>query len=365
MVLYRCLCGYETDHKNHIKKHLNRHTSCMKNKDMSKIKIDELVIEGVCKKITYENLSYLTEEEKKERRKQQNIKYNTEIKMLGKMSLENFSKILLHNLKNHCKIRNHEEPSWSVLDIKELLEKNSNYIISDTIIGDLTFPLKLTNGYHNSASIDRINNNLSYSVNNIEIRPHFLNTVFKLTTEDIRELIKLREQKQNESELIEICKYINKYDSKHFFYGLAKNAKTNSDSQRDKIFDFPNIKSCGVFLISKYIEQGGRCAYSHIPIYPKTSHKYRVSIERINPLLGYSKNNILLIVVGLNGSPAGQFLNKNIDEENRQNALSAGKFNQEYWDNCTKITPDIMTKCTEARDYGRTILKEHITIQIS
>jgi hypothetical protein len=285
--------------------------------------------------------------------------------MLGKMSVEDFSKMLLYNLKNHCKFRNHEEPTWTVQDITKLLKENNTYNITDTVIGNLNFPLKLTNGYHNSASIDRIDNNLSYSLDNIEIRPYFLNTVFKLTTANIRELIKIREQKQNEKELIEICKYINNYDSKHFFYGLAKNAKANSDPKRNKTFNFPNIKSCGLFLINKFIEQGGRCAYSYIPIYPETFHTYRVSLERINPLLGYSKDNILLIVVGLNGSPAGQFLNKNINEEDRQIALSAGKFNQEYWNNCTKITPEIINKCIEAKDYGHTILKKYVTIPIS
>jgi hypothetical protein len=60
MVLYRCLCGYESDHKNHIKKHLNRLIPCMKDKEMSKINIDNLVIQGICKKIIYEKLSYLS-----------------------------------------------------------------------------------------------------------------------------------------------------------------------------------------------------------------------------------------------------------------------------------------------------------------
>ena len=43
----------------------------------------------------------------------------------------------------------------------------------------------MKSGYHNTASFDRIDDSLAYTEDNIEIRPHFLNTPFKLTTQNI------------------------------------------------------------------------------------------------------------------------------------------------------------------------------------
>jgi len=110
------------------------------------------------------------------------------------------------------------------------------------------------------------------------------------------------------------------------------------------------------FLLRLFILQGGRCKYSYIPIFPYSLHPYKISVERINPLKGYSKNNIALIVVGLNGRPAGQFKNLHLTENQKQIALDAGKFNQEYWNTCTKLTTDIEEKCKKVRDYDRQIL---------
>ena len=185
--------------------------------------------------------------------------------------------------------------------------------------------MMLTNGYHNSASFDRIRDDDEYREDNIEIRPRFLNTQYKLTTQDLRELVLLRENAQDKLELITIAKYINEYNTLNFFYDLAEGIKQHSNER--KTFEFKLINECAYFLIKKYVNQGGRCFYSQIPMYPEVNYQYKISPERLNPTGPYSQENIVLIIIELNGPLSGQYLNKNLTEEQRQEALEAGQFN--------------------------------------
>jgi hypothetical protein len=89
-----------------------------------------------------------------------------------------------------------------------------------------------------------------------------------------------------------------------------------------------------------------------------------LSIERLNPLKSYCKENIVLIVVGLNSQPNGQFLNSHLTDNQRHQALEVGKFNQEYWNLCTKMSSTIFKKCEEARVYGQKILMNKMKTQI-
>jgi len=356
-MVYKCLCGnYETNNKGHMKNHLDRKNQCIPGRDMASIDINTLFIIGKSIKI-HEDLSNLTQNEKRERKKYQQTKNDTKRGGIGKMSLEKFAKYLFHNIKIRSEKRNHILPSWAVHDVIKILEDNNNYIVSDTKLGDLTFPMMLTNGYYNSVSFDRINDDLGYTEENIEIRPQFLNTRYKLTTKDIKDLVEIREEKQNEQELIEIANCLSVFNYSNFFYKLALSIKSTTNER--KSFNFDNISECALFLIHMYINQGGRCDYSNIPIYPIVKHKYKISPERLDPLKSYSKDNIVLIVIGLNGSPCGQYLNKNISEEQRQISLDTGKFNQEYWNKCTKMSPEITKKIKEVKEYGRKILIEN------
>ena len=361
--IYRCPCGYETKELGHMRRHLNKQKLCNFNKNRM-LNVDDLFFGE--KRIT-EDLSHLTVEEKHKRLLQQCLNNTTKYHMLGNMTIEQLAKKIIACMKDSTHRRDHEDVLWTKEDMVKILEDNKIYIISDTILGNLEFPMMLTNGYHNTVSFDRINNNIGYSKNNIEIRPRFLNTTYKLTTQDIKNLVEIREQKQNLQELINISKNINLVcNNSNFFYKLAKGAKEgcSRSKEKHKTFDFINIKECVLFLIKKFIEQGGRCAYSNIPIYPEASHKFKISPERIDPTKGYSSYNITLIVVGLNGPLSGQYLNKNLTEEERQVALEAGKFNQEYWDTCTKMTPDIRLRCEESRNFGCKILLENLNNKI-
>jgi hypothetical protein len=269
------------------------------------------------------------------------------------------SNMRIHNLKLNLKNESIFIADWSVEEILQILQNNTVYS-EKTVIGTLNFPVELKNGYFNTATFDRIDNNKGYERDNYVIKPHFLNVedkkFNKFNSEDFRLLVLIREQKQNLMELGEITDILNN-DCTNFFYKLASTAKGSSVKSYDrKPYDFKTIKECVKFLIEKYIEQGGRCAYTNIPIYPISEHRYRISIERKNPLKGYTRDNIILIVGSLNFSPPGQIYNKNISEEQREIALKAAIFNQEYWDQCTLLTSERAKKCTEAKEYGKNML---------
>ena len=68
-----------------------------------------------------------------------------------------------------------------------------------------------------------------------------------------------------------------------------------------------------------------------------------------------------LIVIGLNFSPNGQWNNKNIPLEKRENVLKHAIFNQEYWDTSTKLSQEIRKKCEETVEKGREILIKNLS----
>lgn len=276
-----------------------------------------------------------------------------------KFAKQILSNMRVHNLKLNLKNESIFIANWSVEEILQILQNNTVYS-ENTVIGTLNFPVELKNGYFNTATFDRIDNNRGYERDNYVIKPHFLNVedkkFNKFNSEDFRLLVLIREHKQDIKELKEIVEILNN-DCTNFFYKLASAAKGSSAKACDrKPYGFKSIKECVKFLIEKYIEQGGRCAYTNIPIYPITEHKYKVSIERRNPLKGYLRDNIILIVSSLNFSPPGQIYNKHITEEQLQIALEAAIFNQEYWNKCTLLTPERAKKCFEAKEYGKDML---------
>jgi hypothetical protein len=138
--------------------------------------------------------------------------------------------------------------------------------------------------------------------------------------------------------------------STDFLPRLAQNAYHNS-SRKGIEFDFSDNKELQRYLFNLFIEQGGRCAYLGIPIYPIKNHKYKMSIERIDPTKGYNRNNIALIVSSLNGRPIGRYNNKNITDEERIIAVKTGAlgFNLDKFNEWTLLTSERLQKINELR----------------
>lgn len=79
---------------------------------------------------------------------------------------------------------------------------------------------------------------------------------------------------------------------------IVSHAKTNSKSRNMRLYKMrSDIDIDKRFLLELYINQQGRCAYSGIPL-QFGSYKdmnWTVSLERINPMKGYTKDNVCLI----------------------------------------------------------------------
>lgn len=353
-LLYRCKCGYETNKKHNMLAHINRKVPCTEN-------ISLIDINTLCINRQKESLSHLTSEEKLERQKQQSRLRNIKRRTLDSSDKEQFAKSLLTNIIYSSKQRKHLIPEWTQDDVLKIIEDNQLYEI-DTHLGKMSIPLILTTGYINTASFDRIDNTKGYSTDNINIIPWFLNVndnkMSKINKNDWKEILLLRESPRNIDELVKITKNINQSISKTFFYILAKDANKSSKKTKGRIsFEFASIPECAIFLIRKFIEQGGRCAYLHIPIYPEHNHRYKVSIERKDPSKGYTEQNIVLIVSSLNGPPAGQHVC--IDEKQRQKSIESGAlgFNIDKLDKWTLLTPEVRNKIEKEKEFERSNLQ--------
>jgi hypothetical protein len=374
--VYRCCyCGLEMMSRADMQRHLNRKTLCIIGARFKEVDVNTMrvSVNKLQEKTHPQSFKGLTPEQKKEKTLQRiriasNNRYIKK-SSAGYMSEKQYASYMFDNIREGTRKRNkkrqakklepHPIPNWAREDVLNILTNNQVYTIENTHTGTLKFPLRLTNGYFNSASFDRIDDNLGYE-NNYEIRPQFLNNLYKLTVESIKELVYLREQKQNPEELI------NNLKNHNFFYKLSRGAElciSNKDPKRNITFDFKSVLEYRKFIIKKYIEQGGRCAYSNVPIYPIVRHKFKISVERIDPRKSYTKDNICLIVVGLNTRPCGQFLNPKLTKEQQTEALKNGSFNQAYWDSCTNLTEERRLKCIEAKEHGVKVLTEYMEKQ--
>ena len=52
------------------------------------------------------------------------------------------------------------------------------------------------------------------------------------------------------------------------------------------------------FLIEQYLRQGGRCYYTNVPL--DVNGEWKWSKERLDPSLGYTKENVVLVIQRVN-----------------------------------------------------------------
>ena len=364
MVQYKCKCIYKTDLRANMRRHILRKKCIEYLGDINEL-IDTLCIERIKK---YADLSNVSIEEKKQRfkeyKKQHGKIRNLKIGALGQYNELDLSKKIYKSMKWDSKYRGHEQPEITFEEFTKLLLE-SRYKI-DTSIGILEFPMKLTNGYFNSASPDRIDNNKGYLRSNIRIVPCFLNVndklLSKIEPEDWKKIVIIREQKRNINKLIKIANdLLNNSISNSHFYQLGNSAHLHSKkSNGKKTFEFEYISDFIIYIIEQFIKQGGRCAYLKIPIYPESGHKYKVSLERINPLNGYTKDNIVLITSALNGNPVGQRRHLTYEQRNEIIKYSALGYNIDKLDEWTLVDLNRRKKIEELIEFEKCILESLI-----
>lgn len=132
------------------------------------------------------------------------------------------------------------------------------------------------------------------------------------------------------------------------FHLLVEHARSNTKERQSKI----TIKTRDLtfdidydFLVELYRKQKGRCAYSGIPLSFGSyhDHDWIASLERIDPLKGYTKDNVCLIAFEFNTTDVTSMNLK--DSGNGSGAWSRDKFNYFREHICTQV-PQQMTKIT-------------------
>lgn len=311
-LIYTCLCGYQTNSRPRIREHLKRKIPCTTDKDLTKINVDDLCTGRLNKNSKRTDKEFIPKKNSVEYERKRSIKRSE----LGAMSERTFAGFLLRNMRKNSKKRNHDPPTWTIDKVLELLQKNKVYKVNENI----EIPLQLTNGYFNSASFDRLDNTKGYTEDNIQIVPWFLNVedgkMSKVTNWD--EIIKNRYIPWTKQDLKKIKDEIDKPISRSFFYQLARNAYHHKGVK----FGFDSIQDLTKFIINLGIKQGWRCGYLGCKMYPEIGHRYKMSLERLNPENGYTEDNIILIISSLNGRPAGQ--RKCVSEDQRKKSIQAG-----------------------------------------
>ena len=186
---------------------------------MASVDVDTLCIER-----KREDISHLSEEEKVLRCKELKLIRTTKVNQLGALADIDYAKNLLKNMSKNSIRRNHVIPDgWTDKKLLKLLSDNRIFKI-ETDIGTVEIPLKLSNGYWNSASVDRLDDTKGYEFTNIQIIPRFLNVneqrMNKIGPEEIKEIVKLREITQDVENLTEVSNLMIDYNSYNFFIDL-------------------------------------------------------------------------------------------------------------------------------------------------
>lgn len=205
------------------------------------------------------------------------------------------------------------------------------------------FKLKRERGWFNTLSCDRIDDSKEYILDNIQARPHILNSVKSLNDPDFVVLDKKRYEERIESELKTIVDNFNNEIKRHPVQGKLYNMST----KYGKLLDMSVTKFIS-WLTKMFIQQGGRCAYTGMPMNLEKSNCFGVCMTRKVKCDGWEKENCCLIIEGLNNKHSGR------RGEDRQTIIN-GSFNQEYWNESTNSDVERIEK---VREHDRKILEK-------
>lgn len=259
-------------------------------------------------------------------------------------------------IKRNKKGRQHGEPWWTRETLLELMKKTDFFVVNEHI----KFPLYHTNGHSCTTTVDRIDDDVGYTEFNVELRPHFLNTAHHFTKADLANLtrealnpIPSEQWVQIESMLMYDRNISLRKGPLKAMYQRARNALFRKrwfvNEGQSKL-----TNEMLLFLLELFVDQGGRCAYSGVPMLVAGQTCARsVSVERLDSTRPYVDGNVVLICLALNARPAGRYSHPSLTEEQRQEELRLGSFDQSIWDEAMGITPEVWAVMQNMRDRDR------------
>jgi hypothetical protein len=135
-----------------------------------------------------------------------------------------------------------------------------------------------------------------------------------------------------------------RYNLLELLTDAKKTTKTREKKSVNKFRDY-TFDLDFEFLVDLFYKQGGMCAYSQMPLNfgPCKTNDWTTSIERIDPLRGYVKDNVCLIAYEFN-TPDYTCINK-FDDTNGSSAWTSEKFEffrRMYIEN-NKVTENVPT----------------------
>lgn len=165
------------------------------------------------------------------------------------------------------------------------LKQNRKCALSGQDINFMSAHFMRKNKIEQTSSLDRINNNLGYTIENVQFVHKDVNWI---------------KHKLNETFFIDMCMKIHNYQK----YQWAKHQSIISDKKYFNI-NFKRIKNAAFkfkkpfnvskkFLLKLFLKQGGICPISGLPICFKEikTKQQTASLDRIDSKFGYNKKNV-------------------------------------------------------------------------
>lgn len=221
-------------------------------------------------------------------------------------------------------------PSFTIPELRAWLQPRQDvYIVTD----EWKFKMTTERGYYWSLSLDRIDNEKGYSLDNIIPRPLCLNTTDAFTT------VQLEHYRRT---------ILNPINHSEWWFHLPKAFQFVHDHDVVKNPEF-RIGAFKYFLRRLFVRQGGRCAYTGFPMgvhshldLPRCN---TVSVERLNPRLPYIETNVVLICRGFNFGVQHRHGRACDEEDLMKNRV----WNQAYWDESMGMTPELWAQVNQLR----------------
>jgi hypothetical protein len=269
-------------------------------------------------------------------------------RQIGTRSFEQHTRILFKSMRSSTKARNkngrnHCEVEWKTLEeFREYAREITEFRVNDRV----AFQLQWTNGFPNTVSMQRWDDSIGYTRANAEPIPVCLNTSKCFTKQDLANFISNIVKMDLDSLLLNVNALQTTYFASKFTRMVVGG---NNKSVRGHEVEFADTIEVRRFICEQYVRQGGLCAYTgamlHVSKRGDQFNAFTMSMERRNPMEGYTKANVLLVCQGVNGIIPGPYYENYENEDDIYKSI----FDIDYWKRSIGYTAETDARIDEIR----------------